>query len=196
LGRSVKREWVIFRTRPTLVTCDEPVITVGGPGWQRDERAGVGSAGVVMYPLSPSDLLELFHTWMRPRGPASLDRGETIEVNREVIGNASRWAFERPSRHVTELLTVPPAPTEAHVREDLPVAEGETGEIFRTYSPSRWPHGVEAPPWPVSRWWDGWWHAQYPRVRDFAPGETVTVREPLWEPKRRSRNLRKARRRR
>lgn len=61
------RRWEVYKTPPILVTCDEPVVAVGGPGSPRSERSGVAEAGVVMFPLCPSALLVMFHADMRPQ---------------------------------------------------------------------------------------------------------------------------------
>lgn len=189
------RKWRVYETPPILVTCDEPIVTVGGPGSSRSERAGVGSAGVVLYPLSPTALLALFEARMKPRGTSTLDLDETAEVNREIASNASRWVFERPSQDVAQALMLPPAPDPPFKREGpFPVAGSTTGEAFRTFTPTRWADKDEAPPWPVARWWEGWSHEPGPRSngfgrkqRKFSPSDTPSGRRP--------RNRRKARRR-
>ncbi|MEV0388736.1 DUF4238 domain-containing protein [Nonomuraea sp. NPDC050643] len=175
----LQRSWAVYKTPPILVTCDEPVIILGGPGAPRSERAGVESAGVVMYPLSPSDLLVLFHPEMPTRlsGSPNLDHAETAEVNREIIAGSSRWAFERPSRKITQGLRVPPAPEKPFMREGpLPQIEGAEGEIYRSYKPTRWRDEVLAPQWPVARWWSGWRAQRVPRLRNMLPGERVAIK--------------------
>lgn len=52
-----ERAWVVARTNSSLVTCDEPVLPIGGPGWPRDEYSGAGSAGIVAFPLDSSHVL-------------------------------------------------------------------------------------------------------------------------------------------
>lgn len=103
----VSRRWQVYKAPPILVTCDEPVVTVGGPGSPRSERSGVSEAGVVMYPLCPSALLVMFHADMQPQPPAVLDHAETAEINKEIIASSSRWAFERPVRRVAAGLRIP-----------------------------------------------------------------------------------------
>ncbi|GAA2376073.1 hypothetical protein GCM10010404_34870 [Nonomuraea africana] len=175
--RLFQRSWAVYETPPILVTCDEPVIILGGPGSPRGERAGVESAGVVMYPLSPSDLLVLFHPDLRPYGPPVLDYVETAEVNREIIAGASRWAFERPSRKITQGLRVPPAPERPFMREGpLPQIEGAEGELYRSFKPTRWRDETLAPEWPVARWWWGWRARRVPRLESMSPGERVAIK--------------------
>lgn len=177
--RLLQRSWVVYKTPPILVTCDEPVIILGGPGWPRSERAGVESAGVVMYPLSPSDLLVLFHSEipLSLPGPPTLNHVETAEVNREIIAASSRWAFERPSRKITQGLRVPPVPEKPFMREGpLPQIEGAEGELYRSYKPTRWRDEALAPPWPVARWWLGWHAQRVPRLKSMVPGERVAIK--------------------
>lgn len=171
----ITRNWAIYETPPILVTCDEPLVLVGGPGAPRSERSGVAVAGAASFPLSPYALLVLFHEDIAARGPARLDHLETAEINREIIAAGTRWAFERPSRHVTERLRVPAAPPKASLREGpIPQGEGAKGELFRTYRPTRWTE--ESPPWPVSRWWPPQWLAQeFPCLGALPPGAYVEV---------------------
>lgn len=151
----LKRWWVVYELPPILVTCDEPVVVIGGPGAPRSERSGVGIAGVVIFPLNPSALLAMFHPDLAPTAPARLDHIETAELNREIIAAAARWAFERPMRRVAEQMQVPPAPPKASVREGpLPQVDSAGEELYRTYKPTRWTE-ADAPPWPVARWWGG-----------------------------------------
>ncbi|ACZ83729.1 hypothetical protein Aros01_01607 [Streptosporangium roseum] len=172
-----RRNWVVYEAPPILVTCDEPVITIGGPGSPRSEREGVESAGVVMYPLSPSNLLVLFHAEMRPLGPPVLDHVETAEINREILAGASQWAFERPSRNIAKGLRVPPVPEKPFLREGpLPQVDGAESELYRYFRPTRWQDDAWAPPWPVARWWHGWWAEQFPRLADMSPGDKVDTR--------------------
>ena len=148
------RTWVVFDTKPVLVTCDEPVVLVGGPGSPRGERAGVATAGVVLHALTPSRLLAMFHPGLRADRPRELDPLETVDVNREILGATARWAFERPSRELTLRLLVPPPPPEPFVREGpLPQAPGANGDIYRNFKPTRWSQRHPEPDWPVARWW-------------------------------------------
>ncbi|MFC4033741.1 DUF4238 domain-containing protein [Streptomyces polygonati] len=150
----VGRNWQVYDSIPNLVTCDEPVVPIGGPGASREEWVGYQAAGAVIFPLSPSKLLVMFREDLTPMVDSRLSREETVEVNREIISAASRWAFERPVKHVTERLRVPPVPSPMVVRDGPYWSDGDGRKaIFRTYSPTRWQKGL-APPWPVARWWE------------------------------------------
>lgn len=169
----LERTWVVYDTPPILVTCDEPVVVVGGPGWPRTQQAGVETAGVVMYPLAPNALLAMFHPDVRVDSRTSLDHIEVAEVNREIIAASTRWAFERPSRRVTQALRVPKAPLRATAREVLPT-ESDDREIHRAFTLSRWT--TDAPPWPVARWWQSGWTAKaFVRLSELPPGAKVTI---------------------
>ena len=193
--RLFQRSWVVFETPPILVTCDEPVVIVGGPGSPRSERSGVETAGALLYPLSPSSLLVLFHPSMRPVGPLVLDHAEVAEINREIIAATSRWVFERPTRRVAMGLRVPSAPEKPFMREGpLPQAAGAEGELYRFMKPTRWSDEALAPPWPVQRWWFGWQAQRFPRLDDLPAGATVEIR-PSAEPRAPRRERSKKRRR-
>lgn len=159
------RAWIVCRTPRILVTCDEPVVAVGGPGSPRAERAGVATAGVILFPLSPDRLLVMMRddlalahgiTVHRDGGILAdeLDHIETAEVCREIVMNAHRWAFEKPSRRVASQFEIPRSPGPAASEEVGPVQDGEReGILMRTYRPSRWRNRLGPSPWPVARWW-------------------------------------------
>jgi hypothetical protein len=191
----LERTWVVYETPPILVTCDEPVISIGGPGSPRSERSGLGIAGVVIFPLSPSALLVMFHPTLAPSGPSTLDLVETAELNREIIASATRWAFERPSRHTTERMRVPPLLPKASLREGpLPQVDDSEGELYRIYTPTRW-LDADAPPWPVARWWrSGWTARQFPRLSNLPPGAKVAISPDQDSPSRKKKKPAKPRR--
>ncbi|WP_083911830.1 DUF4238 domain-containing protein [Nocardia takedensis] len=192
--RFVHREWLVYETPPILVTCDEPVVRVAGPGAPRGERSGVESSGAVLFPLDPSHLLVMFHPDMAPRGPLVLDHTETAEINQEIIAGSTRWAFERPRRKVAERLTVPPLPPEAMKTEGpLAQVEGAKGDLYRQYAPTRWQDDPHAPPWPVARWWPGWSAHQYPSLANLGHNGRVAYNpepEP-WRPPRKKKRRRR-----
>lgn len=185
--RFVHRNWLVYKTPPILVTCDEPVIRVAGPGAPRGEKGGVESSGAVLFPLDPSHLLVMFHPDMDPQGPLVLDHVETAEINREIIAGSTRWAFERPCRNIAERLIVPPLPPEAMKTEGpLPQVVGAKGDLYRQYAPTRWQSEPYILPWPVGRWWPGWSAHQYPSLANLGDNGRVAYRpepEP-WRPKR------------
>ncbi len=148
------REWLIFRAPPILITCDEPIIVMGGPGLPRGERAGLATAGIVSFPLSPSRLLVTLRPGEIIRGMLDLDHIEVTDINREVLASAHRYAFERPNRHVTERLRVPPAPDAALITERInAMVDGKEAEVYRNFAINRWYGHSCMPPWPVARWW-------------------------------------------
>lgn len=148
------RWWYVFDTPSILVTCDEPVIPLGGPGTQRDERGGLATAGVILHPLSPSRLLAMFHPALKPTGTLALDRLETIDINREILASATRWAFDQPDRKFTEKMPVPPpAPKTLLPEGPIPWADQERGDLYKYSKRTRWASSPDPPPWPVDRWW-------------------------------------------
>lgn len=145
------RGWMVYRTPKVLVTCDEPVVTVGGPGFSREERAGLATAKVILLPLGPESLLAMFRPDVKPEGPSELDLHEVAEVNREILANTSRWAFERPSRRATLGLRVPPPARPFTTEGPFVVEHGdEERHIYRNFKPTRWAAEPDTP-WPVAR---------------------------------------------
>lgn len=150
----IAREWQIVETPNVLVTCDEPLVLVGGPGSSRAEQAGIASAGVILFPLAPNALLAMFRDDIAPVAPEPLlDLLEVADINREILANSSRWGFERPGRRATLGLTVPSSGDPVHLQEGLELVGGPPGaELIRLHQPSRWA-AEPSRPWPVERWW-------------------------------------------
>lgn len=156
----LERKWLVVRCPRVLVTCDEPVVIVGGPGEPRVQRSGVATAALIMFPLNPGAFLAMWHpdvpdVAMRELG-RRVDDSETIDLNREVIGNSTRWVFERPDKQVSLRLKVPPLPELLMGWERTPVVDksGREGTLIRSYRPTRWAQTQPPQPWPVPLWWD------------------------------------------
>jgi hypothetical protein len=155
VGCLLARWWYVFETPPILVTCDEPVIMLGGPGTPRDRRGGVANAGAILHPLSPSRLLVMFHPALEPRGPLALDGLETLDINREILANTHRLAFDQPQRRFTEKMPVPPPPELPLLPVGpIPWPNQEQGDLYMLAKRTRWASVKSPPPWPVERWWD------------------------------------------
>lgn len=166
------RRWIVCRTPPFLVTCDEPVVPVGGPGCRRDERAGVATAGMIFFPLSPDRLLVLMRNDLAAANGISpyqdgsvlytdLDYAETVGVCREIVMNASRWAFERPQSSVASRFEIPTLHEPAGIETVGRIQEGDKeGTLLRTFRVSRWAHRYAPSPWPLDRWWPPGWTAR------------------------------------
>lgn len=147
------REWIVYQTPPILVTCDEPVVTIGGPGLPRTEQAGVQKAGIIIFPLSPRAVLVMFRRDIAPDPmavKAELNRIEIAELNREIISNATRWVFDRPGRKTGVAMKVPPRPSPTKFEE---FQTSDADSIIRSFRPSRWANSDDPPPWPVEHWW-------------------------------------------
>lgn len=177
------RAWIVCQTSRILVTCDEPIVPVGGPGFPRGERAGVATAGVILFPLSPQHILVMMrddlaaaHGIYAHRSGEILsdvlDHVETAEVCREVVMNAHRWAFERPSKRVACQFQIPAAPEAAVTEEIGQVNDGnKDGVLIRAFRPSRWKNRVGLSPWPVARWWQP--DVDFRNTGGLAPSGTI-----------------------
>lgn len=174
LGRLLfERAWVVAATHPNLVTTDEPVLPIGGPGSPRTESSGVGAAGIVAFPLSPERVLMTVRKDLALRlglssGPDSLDHDEldlpeTFALSREFLMSATRWAFERSDRNVVGQIRVPSRPDAVSIQEFQEV--GGTDSLMRHYNYTRWKNAELVDGWPLDRFWPPEWRSlPIPRV--------------------------------
>jgi len=147
------RVWHIVETPRSLLTTDEPVTAIGGPGSPRDEAVGLDGAAVVVFPIDPGRVLTMFDPLRTPSVVRALTVAETDELNRELLANASRWAFDQPHRITARRLAVPRAPMAATLREEVEVSGPSAAGLVRIFRRTRW-SGVGRPPgWPVKHWY-------------------------------------------
>lgn len=150
LGENLlSREWVVWQSPPILLTSDEPVVIIGGPGATREEIGGLEGAAVVAFPLAPDAVLVMTPHQL-PQG--RLEHIEVAELNREIAASATRWVFERGDRRTSTAIAVPPLPTPSTLTEELLTAD-PTRRLVRHYRPSRWSGHLDLPNWPVARWY-------------------------------------------
>ena len=161
----VSRQWVLFESKVFLPIGDEPIVLVGGPGFERGRGVGVRSAGVVIAPVSPNRLLAMFRPdvarglgfveWQWPvEGRLSSDEG--LEVAREICMAQDRWIVEHPTRNLASLLRIPAVPAVQNLRADAPSIAAQHGaeSAIHYYKETRWAHAsVRGVDWPVKRWW-------------------------------------------
>lgn len=149
-----QRQWLLYRAPVDLITCDEPVVAVGGPEISRRTLGGIGTAGVLLFPLDPRTLLAMFHPWVELSDVSellALTYEEVGEINLEIATSGHRWLIERP--HTTQTRVIPlPIPRTAFALEELPTGD-PLRTFIHTYRPSRWAMSATPPPWPVARWW-------------------------------------------
>jgi hypothetical protein len=162
-----ERPWMVCMTEPGLITTDEPVLAIGGPGSPRTEGSGVAVAGIVAFPLSPErvllavrkDLARLLG--LSPDGSSietsRLDLIETLGLSRELLMSATRWAFEWPDRKVIDRLTIPTRPDDVSI-EELASTTGNDS-IVRHFNYTRWQNTDLVPDWPVAALWTPGWRS-------------------------------------
>lgn len=152
-GTFFRRRWAIYEATGALVTCDEPVILIAGPRYPRNINAGSGLSGVIVYPLSPERVLVMSHPQLPQRGPFVLDQDETRDLNLEIIANAARTAFERPSDTIIESADIPARPTAIEPDYTQMTVDDAIELMRRLATPrNRWAYHDNPPPWPVPRW--------------------------------------------
>ena len=131
-----QRQWALYRAPVDLITCDEPVVAVGGPEISRRTLGGIGTAGVLLFPLEPRTLLAMFHPWVELSDVGellALTYDETGEINLEIATSGHRWLIERP--HTTQTRVIPlPIPRTAFALEELPTSD-PLRTLIHTYRP-------------------------------------------------------------
>jgi hypothetical protein len=150
------RRWWVYETPWPLITCDEPVVAVPGPFQERHTLLGVGTAGVVIFPIDPHHVLAMFHPNLL-LDEVALHRDllptEVDEINLELAAASDRWLFEKSNKRRTPTFLVPRWPKDATHYEEFPLeGESEHGIVWGV-RPNRWAQFRNAPPPPVARWW-------------------------------------------
>ncbi|MCA0158475.1 DUF4238 domain-containing protein [Tsukamurella sp. M9C] len=142
---AIARSWWLVSTRAPLITCDEPVVWLGGPARGRWEPAAWAKSSHGIYPVGPSRLLVLVSERFHPLPPSFvLSAEETSKVNFEIVAASHEFCYENPLTSIAAAFDVPPWPRFEPARASTfmeAVAE-----------PSRWTIG-EGPPWAVGRWY-------------------------------------------
>jgi hypothetical protein len=151
------RHWMVVSSPlVALITCDEPVVILEGPDASRRERGGIGTADIVIFPLSPEALLMMVHPLVDLHEMAfhtELDAVEASEVNLEIAANSNRCLFERGDRSSTIGFPLPPRQPASTRHGPYPLADEPGAELYRWSKPSRWNRAASPPPLPVRRWW-------------------------------------------
>jgi hypothetical protein len=149
------RRWKVLHSSLPLITSDEPVAMIGGPGSNRRVLSGHATARVATFPLDPHHLLAMFHPGLRLDATAlvsELTADEARQLNIETASNSYRWCFERPKGRQTLTIAVPPLDVAARSTSYRSADSPDESLIVLT-RPSRWARTSTAPDWPIERWW-------------------------------------------
>ncbi|MFF2556783.1 DUF4238 domain-containing protein [Nocardia sp. NPDC058058] len=154
----IEREWAIYQTTGPVVTCDDPVVFVAGPRFPRSLSVR-GESAAVLYPLDPAHLLVMLKPGLRHRGPYLLNKEETRSVNVEVVGAASKTAFERPGDGIVSSIHVSVRPEVVEL-DDEAIRRLDDAAVMQLFvrgavPRSRWATADFPPDWPVPRWYNG-----------------------------------------
>ncbi len=156
-GALFQREWALYSTATPIVTCDEPVVFVSGPPFDRDRAAGAVGSAAILFPVNPHCLLVMLRPGLNHRGPYQLTFAESRSINIEIAAAASRTAFERPGDAVLPHITLPPRPSIPVLQDDAAavMSAAEALAVVQTQAAprSRWRDVDEVPDWPVPRWY-------------------------------------------
>jgi hypothetical protein len=140
---AMQRSWWLIDSPSALVTCDEPVVYLGGalrPRWQQGSWL---SSPIGLFPISPHRLIVLTVAGRNLQRPHELLESETKQVNFEVAAASNEFCFESPDTSIANSIAVPAWP-------DWDVASGSTF-MDAVMARSRWNVG-EGPPWALARW--------------------------------------------
>lgn len=150
----LQRRAVLYNTPRRLITCDEPLAAIAEEMGADVGDFGIANAPILVFPLSPTRVLALFHPDLpiRLAPDAELTVRETVELNQVLAGNASRLTFEIPTTSYGVKLYVPPRPAggDRQVVQRRPNGE----ELHRLIPARRWRRDPAAPTRPVRRWWE------------------------------------------
>ncbi|BCN51608.1 DUF4238 domain-containing protein [Prescottella equi] len=152
-----EREWAVYRTAAPLVTCDDPVVFVAGPPYSRDITIGAKFSAAALYPLGPEHLLVMLRPGLRHSGRYALDQEETRGVNYEIVAAAASMVFEQPGDDIAAHLEVPARTATTEMDDDqvgLLDDAAALRHLLNSVTPrSRWAGVLDAPGWPVRRWY-------------------------------------------
>lgn len=161
----VHRQWILFDSPTELPLGDEPVVTIGGPEFERGRDVGFTTAGVIVAPVARNRLVAMFRPdlafrlgcgdWKYPL-TGVLTAQEGLEVAREICMAQERWIVEHPMKNLAENFHIPDIAAVRHRSEDAPDLALERGAVSAKsyFATTRWAHAsVRGTDWPVRRWW-------------------------------------------
>ncbi|MEC4857112.1 DUF4238 domain-containing protein [Mycobacteroides chelonae] len=141
-----QRTWWLISSASSLLTCDEPIVYLGGSVRRRWETASWATSPIVLFPIGPHRLLVLTDNANELGEPYQLSRTEAGQVNFEVVAASNQFCYEHPAVNVAASIDVPR-------RSDYDPALATTF-AEAVLEPSRWNEG-EGPEWAVPRWYSG-----------------------------------------
>ncbi|WP_019969748.1 DUF4238 domain-containing protein [Mycobacterium sp. 141] len=140
---STQRTWWLVDSASPLLTCDEPVVYLGGSVGPRWRTLGWATSPIALFPVDPHRLVVLTNAGHDLQPPFELNAEEAAQMNFEIVAASNEVCFEQPDTNVAASIRVPPWP-------DRDPASASTF-MEAVLPPSRWKEG-EGPPWAVSRW--------------------------------------------
>jgi hypothetical protein len=141
---AARRTWWLVSSSSPLLTCDEPVVYLGGSARERWQTPSWVSSPFFLYPIGSHRLLVLAAPGFDLPAPYELTDAEAAQVNFEVVAASNEFSYERPDTTIARSIEVPPWPEH----------DPESASTFMeaVLAPSRWREG-EGPAWAVPRWY-------------------------------------------
>lgn len=140
---ATQRAWWLIASGAPLLTCDEPVVYLGGG---RRGRSSVGSwmtSPIFLFPAGPHRLLVLTEIGLCLTPPFLLNSAEAAAVNFEMVAASHEFCFEQSDTSIAKSIRVPAWP-----EADVTSAENFMQAVL---AQSRWAE-AEGPPWALARW--------------------------------------------
>jgi hypothetical protein len=141
---ALHRTWWLVSSVSPLLTCDEPIVYLGGAVRPRWETPSWAASPIVFYTVGPHRLLALTAHGIELSEPHQLNQIEAAQVNFEVVAASNEFCYEHPDANIAASIDVPQWPD-----HDPATSATFTEAVL---APSRWNEG-EGPTWAVPRWY-------------------------------------------
>ncbi|WIM88362.1 DUF4238 domain-containing protein [Candidatus Mycobacterium wuenschmannii] len=138
------RRWWLIDSASPLITCDEPVVYLGGTARPRWKQGSWITSPIMLFPVGPHRLIAMTFARENLSAPYELNASESEAVNFEIAAASDAFCFEQPTTTIASSLNLPPWPE--------PDPASAATFIEAVMAPSRWKAG-EGPPWAIARWY-------------------------------------------
>lgn len=149
----VGRRLVVYEIERSIITCDEPVVSLWEHmGADHNRDGGFVGTPVIVLPLDPHHVAALFRENMPivRDNRVPLEWRDALDLNRAIAGNTFRQTVSEPSNPISSKLFIP------EVKEPVEMVNHRgpnNTELLQWKVVRRWSGEVDAPVQPVKSWW-------------------------------------------